>query len=350
MHQTDLKQTEMFTLLLDNLYENIKSEQIKAAEHVRFKIAEQEMVIRDEKLLARSMLYEARLETLKGNLEKGGQLLEGVTDAFALTSENLYYYHFFKGLLLYRQSKLQEAIIEYERAESFLTGQIDHREVSDFYYKLANTYYHMNMTAFSILNADKAIESALRYKQDLQVAKCRLLQGLNYMEAANFRKAEELFQAALEHDASQSELKLPLYVHHNLGVLYFKKNQLEKAIFHMEQSMGYKHPDYYIKSLYYVTECSFRLGLKERAMQYFAEGFTLSKERDDDAYKWMFAMLHKQYVDQDSLEGVWREGIEYFQSIQDSNKVRHFAERFAKYYTDHRDFEKASRYYLLALK
>lgn len=350
MYQTDLKNAEIFNELLDALYENIKSEQIRAAERIRNEITEQEAAIRDEKLLVRSMLYDARLEMLKGDLDKGEKLLEGAADAFALTGENIYYYHFFKGLLLYRQTKLHEAIVEFERAESYLSVLIDPREVSDFYYKLANTYYYMKMTAFSVLNANKAIEAATRYNQELQLAKCRMLQGLNHMHLAEFRKAEELFQAALKPDAFESELQLPMYIHHNLGVLYFKQNQIEKAMGHFEQSMQFKHPEYYLKSLYYVTECCFRLGLKDRAMEHFAEGFALSKKRDEDAYKWMFAMLHKQYVDKDSFEVVWREGIEYFQSIEDNNSVRHFSEGLAKYYTDNHDFEKASRYYLLALK
>jgi len=350
MYQTDMKNADIFNELLDKLYVNIKTEQIRAADSIRNEITEREVAIHDEKLLAKSMLYDARLEMLKGDLDKGEKLLEGAADAFALTDENLYYYHFFKGLLLYRQTKLQEAIVEFERAESFLSVQIDHREVSDFYYKLANTYYYMKMTAFSVLNANKAIESAHRYDQKLQLAKCLLLQGLNHMHMTDFRKAEELFQAALKHDMSESELQLPMYIHHNIGVLYFKLNQLEKAMGHFEKSMHYKHPEYYLKSLYYVTECCFRIGLKKRAMEHFAEGFALSKKRDEDAYKWMFAMLHKQYVDKDSFEVVWREGIEYFQSIEDENNVRHFSEGLAKYYTENHDFEKASRYYLLALK
>ncbi|WP_366248029.1 hypothetical protein [Terribacillus aidingensis] len=350
MYQTDLKNAEIFNELLDELYENIKLEQVRVGEHIRSRITEQEPSIHDEKLLAKSMLFDARLEMLKGDLDKGEKLLEGAADAFVLTGENLYYFHFFKGLLLYRQNKLQEAIVQYERAESFLSVEFNPREVSDFYYKLANTYYYMNMTAFSVLNANKAIESAFRYNQKLQLAKCRMLQGLNHMHLADFRKAEELFLSALQHDAAESELQLPMYIHHNLGVLYFKQNQLEKAMEQFEQSMHYKHPEYYLKSLYYVTESSFRLGLKDRAMEYFTEGFALSKKRDEDAYKWMFAMLHKQYVDKDSFELVWREGIEYFQSIEDENSVRHFSERLAKYYTDNHDFEKASRYYLLALK
>ncbi|MFP7476847.1 tetratricopeptide repeat protein [Terribacillus saccharophilus] len=350
MYQTDLKKAEIFNELLETLYENIKSEQIRAAERIRNEITEQEAVIRDEKLLAKSMLYDARLQMLKGELDKGEKLLEGAADAFVLTGENLYYYHFFKGLLLYRQTKLQEAIVEFERAESFLSVLIDHREVSDFYYKLAITYYYMKMIAFSVLNASKAIDAALRYKQELQLAKCRLLQGLNHMHMTDFRKAEELFIAALKHDASESELQLPMYIHHNLGVLYFKQNQLEKAIEHFEHSMQYNHPEYYLKSLYYVTECCFRLGFKDCAMEHFAEGFALSKKRDEDVYKWMFAMLHKKYVDKDSFEVVWREGIAYFQSIEDENNVRHFSEGLAKYYAENHDFEKASRYYLLALK
>ncbi|MFS0562988.1 hypothetical protein AB1K91_19930 [Terribacillus sp. 179-K 1B1 HS] len=350
MYKTDQKNTDIFTEQLDKLYENIKTEQIRAAGKIRNEIAELEAAIRDEKLLARSMLYEARLEMLKGNLDKGEKLLEGAAEAFVLTDGNLYYYHFFKGLLLYRQDKLQEAIVEYERAEPFLTVQIDQREVSDFYYKLANTYYYMGMTVFSVLNADKAIEAAISYNQELQLAKCRLLQGLNYLEKADFRKAEQLFLAALENGAAESELQLPLYIHHNLGVLYFKQNQLEKALWYFDRSMQNQHPEYYLKSLYYVTECCFLLGRKEEAMDYFAEGFALSKERDEDAYKWMFAMLHKQYIDKDSFEGVWQEGIKYFQSIHDGSNVRYFSEQLAKYYKENQDFENASKYYLLTLK
>jgi len=350
MYQTDQKDTVMFTEQLEKLYDNIKAEQIRAAGKIRNEIAELEAFIRDEKLLARSMLYDARLEMLKGDLDKGEKLLEGAAEAFVLTDGNLYYYHFFKGLLLYRLGNLQEAIVEYERAEPFLTVQIDQREVSDFYYKLANTYYYMGMTVFSVLNADKAIEAAMRHNQELQLAKCRQLQGLNYLEMTDFRKAEELFLSALEHGAPDSELRLPLYIHHNLGVLYFKQNRLEKALGHFDRSMQYKHPEYYLKSLYHVTECHFLLGNREQAMEYFAEGFARSKERDEDTYKWMFAMLHKQYIDRYSFEGVWQEGIKYFQSIEDDSNVRYFSEQLAKYYKENQDFENASKYYLLTLK
>ncbi|MFP7492865.1 hypothetical protein SFC66_03675 [Terribacillus saccharophilus] len=350
MYQTNLNEAEIFAALLDELYDNIKSEQIRIAENIRSDLAKQEAAVRDEKLLARSMLYDARLEMLKDNLGKGEQLLEGAADAFELTGENLYYYHFFRGLLLYRQNRLKEAIVEFERAEAFLSEQIDYREVSDFYYKLANTYYYKKMTVFSVLNAEKAIEAALQYKQELQLAKCRLLQGLNYLEMADFQNAEGMFLAALDHDAADSELQLPLYIQHNLGVLYFRQNKLVKALDHFKKSMQYKHPEYYMKSLYYVTECCFLLGNKCDAKKYFAEGFAWSKEQDDDAYKWMFAMLYKQYMDKDSFEGVWQEGIKYFQSVQDEQNVRYYSDRLAKYYQENQDYENALMYSLLTLK
>lgn len=349
-----LSEPSTFSELLHTLNLSIRLSKKKAAENIVSEMQIQRKTITDVNLIGKSVLLEIRYFILVGNFEEAAAMFEELDkDAkYQNNNENAYLYHYFKGQLFYETKQLQESILEYEKAAHFLELLSDATEKPDFYYKLANAYFHAYITPLSVTNATLAIQMAKEQKQSYVLAKSKLLQGLNYLEWKDYHSAEMFLQEALSYrpEKDGSEVNLSYMIHHNLGLVYLRQGLPETAINYFKRAIEDTASGHYMKSLYYLAESLFHAGKQEEALSYFDIGFSISKQEDDKLYMWIFAMLHKEFVEKTSFEGVWQQGIEYFKTIEDTFNVRYYSQRFAEYFFETGNHEKATYYYQLATK
>jgi tetratricopeptide (TPR) repeat protein len=336
-------------LLLD-FYDMIKQERTEAAAILaevigvlkKDAVAEGVLVAADllniRYKIMKEEIYEA--ERLMGNFEAKGR---------ALTPLNAYYYHYFKGQIFFQEKRWKDAIRYFEHAELYITKE---EEKADFYYKLANAYYQAYIPALSAYNSTKALRYAAEYSQQLHVAKCNLLLGLIHLEARNFNRAElHLLEAlAFQPSDTTSSLELTAMAQHNLGLLSFVQQQYKEAIHYFEHAIQTAPNKLCLKSIYYLTESLFHTNREEEAVHYYKMGFEMSKAEQDVIYQWAFAMLHKQFIDRDCFEYVWKQGISYFESIEDKSSINYYSMRLARYYTMKGEAKPANYYYQLAMQ
>lgn len=353
MDRTIFSESSTFPELLDTFHASMKLEKKNAAENMLREIQKQRKSIHDSNLLIKSDLMEIRFFLFAGEQKRAETMfVEFEKSQKELNDENAFYYHCFKGQLFYEKGHLQQAIIAYEKAAEYLEELSNIAEKPDFYYKLANAYYHAYITALSVINATLAIQEAREQKQGYVLAKSKLLQGLNYLEWKDYEGAEALLQEALSYRQQDtgSEFNLVHMINHNLGLVYLRQGLPEAATNYFKRAIEDPDSGHYMKSLYYLAEALFYAGRDKEALRYFDIGFSISKQENNELYKWIFAMLHKEFVDKSSFEGVWQQGIEYFITINDNFNVKYYSERFAEYFFREGEHEKASYYYRLAIK
>lgn len=338
-----------FSELLQDFYDVMKREKQEEAAMLADIIDTMRKDIGLEEVLITADLLAIRYQVMLGQLLTAGYHLDQFeAGGHSLSQQNEYFYHYFKGQVVFQKKRWKEAIQYYEHAELYIT---EDEEKADFYYKLAHAYYRTGIPALSVLNANKAMYYATSFNQIYHLVKCKLLLGLNHLEIRNFEQAESLLYEALDcqHNADETSLDLASMVHHNLGLLYFVQQKFDKAVDCFDQAVHATPCSHYLKSLYYLTESLFRANHHQEAMKYYQIGFTRSKKEKDKDHQWAFAMLHKQFVDCDNFEAVWAEGIAYYKAIDDRDSVHYYSLRMADYYTLKGEEEKANYYYRLAV-
>ena len=339
-----------FWELLHDFYNVMKLEKQSEAAILAETIGTMRNDIESEEVLAAADLLIIRYQVMLGEVGTAMELLEQFeARSHDLSRQNAYFYHYFKGQILFKKKRWKEAIRYYEHAENYIT---DDDEKADFYYKLANAYYRTYIPALSALNTTKALAFATHHKQQLHLAKCKLLLGLNHLEIRNFDQAENYLREALDCQPGPHETSLDLtsMVHHNLGLLCFVQHLFDEAVNYFEKAVYADPCTHYMKSLYYLSESLFRANRIQDAMYYYHLGFAKSKKNQDMHYQWAFAMLHKQFVDCESFEAVWTQGIAYYESSGERSSVQYYSLRMAEYYTHRGEDEKANHYYRLAVQ
>jgi tetratricopeptide (TPR) repeat protein len=260
-----------------------------------------------------------------------------------------HYLHLAEGIQFYDEKHYQEALNCFEKAEKYLNQLNDPVEIGEFHLRKAMTYYFLDITTLSALHAERAIESLKPYKTfEFLLARAEMLQGMNYMDLHNFEMAEEHLHRALASYKNINNHNFITTTKLNLGLLYVERKLPETAIRYLEEARKNKQERIHLKILYLLADSYWKTNQSSKAIEVYSEGFQKSMDNDDLTMKWEFSMLHKKYEDKVNYESVWQEGIEYFRGINDLYNVRLYSKELAWHYTETKQFELATRYYLLA--
>ncbi|SNZ16105.1 response regulator aspartate phosphatase C [Terribacillus aidingensis] len=260
-----------------------------------------------------------------------------------------YYLHLAEGILFYDEKHYPEALNCFEKAEKYLNQLNNPVEIGEFHLRKAMTYYFLDITTLSALHAERAIESLKPYKTfEFLLARAEMLQGMNYMDLHNFEMSEEHLHRALASYKNIDNQSFITTTNLNLGLLYVQRELPETAIRYLEEARMDKQERIHLKILYLLADSYWKTNESSKAVEAYTEGFQKSIENDNLTMKWEFAMLHKKYEDRMNYESVWQEGIEYFRKINDFFNVRLYSKELAWHYTETKQYELATRYYLLA--
>lgn len=98
------------------------------------------------------------------------------------------------------------AITYYKQAEKKLSFVADHIERAEFYFKIAEAYYYMKQTYFSLINIKNAYEIYVEQETyNVRIIQCHFVFGVNLMDERNFEQAARHFKLAL--NMAQAEQK-----------------------------------------------------------------------------------------------------------------------------------------------
>ncbi|MFP7170905.1 tetratricopeptide repeat protein [Terribacillus sp. 7520-G] len=305
----------------------------------------------DTDSLIRYFLSESRYHAMHNNLlESKRSLAKAKQYEEHFTELNKYHYYFAEGITYYYEKQHQDALRCLEQAEKYLVHLSEKAEIGEFHLIKAMVYYFLDITTLSAVHAERAVDAFKSIKaMNFLLARTELVQGMNYMDLLNYEMSEEYLHRALATCKKIENKSLQASTNLNLGLLYVKRELPGTAIRYLEAALEGKQERIELKILYLLADSYWKTNQSSKAMEVYTEGFQKSIDRDDITKKWEFAMLHKKYEDQNNFESVWQEGIEYFRRINDVYNVRLFSRELAEYYTVTKDYELATKYYLLAL-
>lgn len=279
------------------------------------------------------------------SLDKAKELQDHFTDT------HRHYMHLAEAMILYEEKHYQEALYSFEKAEKYLNQLEDPVEIGEFHLRKALTYYYLDITTLSALHTHQAIEAFKPYNTfQFLLARAEMLQGLNYLDLLNYELAEEYLHNALVSAKNFGNDSFTASINLNLGALYVKRDLPATATRYLKAASESKQNRIRLKVLYLLADCYWKTNQPSKAMEKYTEGFQASIEKNNMTKKWEFAMLHKKYEDRLNFESVWQEGIDYFLRIKDFYNVRLFSKELADHYTKNKEYELATKYYLLALK
>lgn len=129
------------------------------------------------------------LSELSRNIDSNQADLKGLLD---------YYVNFFRGMYEFDKREFISAITYYKQAEKKLSFVADHIERAEFYFKIAEAYYYMKQTYFSLINIKNAYEIYVEQETyNVRIIQCHFVFGVNLMDERNFEQAARHFKLAL---------------------------------------------------------------------------------------------------------------------------------------------------------
>lgn len=279
------------------------------------------------------------------------EILDNIDNSQAGLKELLdYYVNFFKGMFEFDKREFISAITYYKQAEKKLAFVSDHVERAEFYFKVAEAYYHMKQTYFSLIHIKNAYE--IYVEQDtynVRIIQCHFVFGVNLMDERRFEQAAKHFQHALQMAEKEQKAQLVGRALYNLGLCYYNQDRIGEAIPYFERAVDTFESQRIVNSLpqayFLITLIYFKLGKKEKASEYHKRGYEYAKETDDPVYTVKFEWLQALYQAKPDEETI----SACFRYLEDKNlyaDIEDLALEAAKYYYEQNCFKISSDYFL----
>ncbi|WP_241211384.1 tetratricopeptide repeat protein [Bacillus atrophaeus] len=163
----------------------------------------------------------------------------------SLTNIIEFYYHFFSGMYHFRTKDLVVALTYYRDAEKYLDllDNEDDTHKAEFYFKIAEVYYYMKEThfsmnyaqhAYSIFKEQKDKDGNLTYGK--QMVQCQFVIFGNWLDKMCYEDALETAEKALNDAVKIGEQHLIGSAHFNVGLCYNHLEELDKAEKHFQKA------------------------------------------------------------------------------------------------------------------
>ncbi|MDO3661675.1 response regulator aspartate phosphatase RapC [Bacillus sp. C28GYM-DRY-1] len=281
------------------------------------------------------------LSELSRNIDSNQAGLKGLLD---------YYVNFFRGMYEFDKREFISAITYYKQAEKKLSFVADHIERAEFYFKIAEAYYYMKQTYFSLINIKNAYEIYVEQETyNVRIIQCHFVFGVNLMDERNFEQAARHFKLALDMAEAEQKAQLVGRAYYNLGLCYYNQDFLDPAIDYFEKAVSTFESSMIINSLpqayFLISLIYYKRGKHDKASAYHKRGYEYAKETDDVYYAVKFEFLQSLYQEQPNEEGIER----CFQYLKTKNMyadIEDLALEVAKYYYEQKKFKLSASYFL----
>ncbi|WP_339226959.1 Rap family tetratricopeptide repeat protein [Bacillus sp. FSL K6-0972] len=261
-----------------------------------------------------------------------------------------YYYNFFRGMYENEKREYISAITYYKQAENKLALVEDEVEKAEFFFKIAEVYYYMKQTYFSMHYAQKALE---RYREqetyNLRIIQCHTIMAGNWIDANRYEKAVLHLKKALEMAEEEKNKPMIARALYNIGVCYYNQDLYEQSVDHFQKAILIFKEEGFIKSLpqayFLMTQIHFKQKNKKKAQLFFDEGCEHSNEVGDSIYSLKFEFLKGLYLDGPDTKKI-DHCLLHLESKKMFPDVEDMSLDVAKYYHENECFEMSSLYFL----
>ncbi|MTT33147.1 helix-turn-helix domain-containing protein [Terrilactibacillus sp. BCM23-1] len=262
-----------------------------------------------------------------------------------------YFYHVFKGCLFFHMSDSKNALVNYQRAEKWLSKlEMKEREKAELYYEIACTYeqyYHMN----SCINyTNRALEIYNKEYHLKKISNCHLLLGIANRKSLNFNAAEYHFKQALKFTEVYDDQEKSSIIYYNLGLMHNEQGhtndgiELIKKCLHIPST--HENHAYALFELGKVYLFNNQLSKAKKAAN---EGLLFARNHHLDSHILLFQALELKMEEEEAYYAfVHHQVIPYFKKKRRWDIVANFAEDLADIAYKDRKYKNASLYYRTA--
>ncbi|MEK5495858.1 Rap family tetratricopeptide repeat protein [Bacillus sp. FSL M8-0077] len=327
---------------INEWYQNIKRLNVTDAEMLRSEIRRDlDIMEEDEQAVLYFQLMEFRHEQMLEYMNLGARKLNKAEylrsvegQGRKLTGILEYYFNFFKGMYEFSQGNYITAITFYRQAEKRLDRVADEVERAEFYFKMAEIFYHMKQTQMSMYYIMLALDTYKAHPTYLvREIQSRFVVSGNYIDLNSSEKSLPHLDKALEKShAIKDELMIGISLM-NLGHCYSSLEKYQLALDHLEEAEIYLKRHSHIRAiLYQQALIHFKLGNDELAKEYLQRGIDYLKSNPDQLFESLYDFLVNLYIKPLNLDDL-KDILKRFDNIRGYPYLEELALESAEFYT-----------------
>ncbi|PZM66153.1 hypothetical protein DOE73_08190 [Paenibacillus dendritiformis] len=288
------------------------------------------------------MRYHIYIKNLR-RAEQIGKKLDRICKT--LNNDQLFYYHYFIGLLFLHKQNYMEGINSFKKALPYrqLASSRDYHII----YYLSLSYSHMKRPSLAIqfgLEALTFFQENLNYNR---IIECYILIGFNYARIKQFNEAYNLYEKVLRLTKKNKDDKTTGKVYHNMGYLYSMQNDHESAIKYYKKSLKLKSENdpMYHHTLYYLAKEYLKIKNEFLALSCIEKGLQSPANNKANLIKLTVLKLFIIANTEQYINYLKDEAIPYFKEKNDFPTLAKYYEYLGDLYSENYFYYKKSTYY-----
>ncbi|MGN8048012.1 hypothetical protein, partial [Bacillus sp. 22190] len=328
---------------INEWYRHIKKLNVTDAEMLRSEIREElDMMEEDEQAVLYFQLMEFRHEQMLEYMNLGARKVnkaeylrsvEGQGRKFTGILE--YYFNFFRGMFEFSQGDYITAITFYRQAEKRLDRVADEVERAEFYFKMAEIFYHMKQTQMSMYYIMLALDTYKVHPTYLvREIQSRFVVSGNYVDLNSAEKSLPHLEKALEKShAIKDELMIGMSLI-NLGNCYSSLEKYQIALDYFEEAQIYLKSHVHMRAIFYqLALINFKMGNGEIGKEYIQKGIEFLEKEPDELFESLYKFLVSLYIKPLCLDDL-KDILKQFDDIRGYPYLEELALESAEFYTE----------------
>jgi tetratricopeptide (TPR) repeat protein len=345
----DTVRIEEITHLLNDWYHEIRSRNLITSEKMRQEVEQKLQTVDVHQfpdLYIQYWLFEYRYFLLVEDFKQADKILTKIEPKRITHSILDFHYHFFKAIHNTLNENYSEARKYFEEAKKQLKWVSEPIEKGEFYYKVAEYYYHIEQPLLAVHNASIAKKTFNLDGYEIKQAGCENILGLSCILLKQYEQAEDYLLAGLDLVLKQKEESLSLLFRYNLGLLYSEQNLSLVAINHLNEAYDKKFRPH--KTAFLLAREHYKLEQRNEAELLIEQGLGHCSELENSEYKYHLTLLRMFH--NDFSETVFSEGITYFEREELWGYVQEYCEKAALTFLSMNQHDRACNCFFSAYK